>query len=80
MTAEYEHPSVPVVDITALMNLSAINARIAPLSISADGLAQLGFPHVQQIKASKLYRECDLPSICQAMARHLQTAAHGVTA
>lgn len=65
----------PPVSSGALIKLGDINARIAPLSISADGLAELGFVHIKQEKASKLYRESDFPAICAAMVRHLNGAA-----
>jgi len=48
------------------IKLGDINARIAPLSISADGLAQLGFKPVNATGAAKLYdrrssRRCARP-------------------
>lgn len=49
-----------------------INASIAPLSITAEGLATLGFPHVGTEKAAKLYRAADLPAIYAAMVRHIE--------
>jgi len=51
-----------------------INAAIAPLSITADGLAQLGFAHVATEKAAKLYRTADLPRIYAAMVAHIEAA------
>lgn len=53
------------------MNLGQINERLAPISLTADGLAELGFPHVATDKSAKLYRECDFPSICQALIAHI---------
>ncbi|MEJ5125814.1 YqaJ viral recombinase family protein [Comamonas sp. MYb21] len=55
------------------VTLGQIKTLIAPLSIDAAGLAQLGFPHVATEKASKLYRACDLPAIRDAMVKHLAT-------
>lgn len=46
-----------------------INAAIAPLSITADGLAQLGFPHVATDKAAKLYDETSFEPILSALAK-----------
>lgn len=57
------------------IKLGELNARIAPLSISADGLAELGFPHVATEKAAKLYRASDWPAICAALVKHLTNAA-----
>lgn len=52
---------------TARVKLGDINARIAPLSITADGLASLGFQPVGTERAAKLYAEDDFPRICQAI-------------
>ncbi|MDP1543152.1 MAG: YqaJ viral recombinase family protein [Polycyclovorans sp.] len=60
-------------DDGARIRLGELNALIAPLSISADGLAQLGFEHVATEKAAKLYRASDLPRILGAMSRHLMS-------
>lgn len=57
------------------MRLDTINAAIAPLSISSEGLAQLGFPHVGTDKAAKLYREQDMAAICESISRHVIEAA-----
>lgn len=65
--------SVKSTDDGARVSLGQIKTLIAPLSIDAAGLAQLGFPHVATEKASKLYRACDLPAIRDAMVKHLAT-------
>lgn len=57
----------------ATIKLGDINSRIAPLSISADGLAQLGFQPVGTERAAKLYRADALPAICQALIQHLSS-------
>lgn len=54
------------------LTLGRINELIAPISISAAGLAELGFEPVATAKAAKLYRECDLPVIVAALVGHLQ--------
>jgi predicted phage-related endonuclease len=64
----------PAADTGALVKLGDINASIAPLSITADGLAQLGFAHVATEKAAKLYRAADLPRIYAAMVAHIEAA------
>jgi len=51
-----------------------INAAIAPLSITADGLAQLGFQHIGTEKAAKLYRASDWPAIREALSDRARTA------
>jgi hypothetical protein len=57
------------------VKLGDINARISPLSITADGLASLGFKPVGTDRAAKLYAESDLLSIYRALYRVIQTAA-----
>jgi len=66
-------PAAPA-DTGARVKLGDINASIAPLSITADGLAQLGFAHVATEKAAKLYRTADLPRIYAAMVAHIEAA------
>ena len=56
------------------LKLGDINALIAPLSISADGLAELGFQPVATERASKLYDAARLPAIVDAMQRRLALA------
>jgi len=58
------------------LRLGQICERIAPLSITADGLAVLGFVHSGTDKAAKLYHEADFPAICQAIANHVIAAAN----
>lgn len=65
-------PTKAPADEGARINLSDIKDRIHPLQITAEGLASLGFPHVAQEKASKLYRASDLGAICSALIRHLE--------
>lgn len=69
-------------DDGARIALGQIKELIAPLSIDAAGLAQLGFPHVATDKSSKLYRACDFEAIRAAMIQHLQGVdiAHPLTA
>lgn len=58
------------------LRLGQICERIAPLSITADGLAALGFVHSGTDKAAKLYHEADFPAMCQAIANHVIAAAN----
>lgn len=62
---------------TATLKLGQINERLAPIALTADGLATLGFPHVATDKSAKLYRERDFPRICAALVRHIQTVQAG---
>lgn len=62
----------PAVDTSARIKLGELNARIAPLSITADGLESLGFPVVETDKNAKLYRLADLPAILTALVYHLE--------
>ena len=64
-----------VSDTAARIKLGQINDRLSPLSISADGLAELGFEPVATERASKLYRESDFPAICAAIVERVQMAA-----
>jgi len=54
------------------IKLGDINALIAPLSITADGLAQLGFPHVGTDRAAKLYREDQVLEMLRAMMARIK--------
>lgn len=67
-------PVSAVADDGARLTLGQINERIAPVSISVAGLSQLGFEPAEQIKASRLYRECDFPAICRALSAHVLKA------
>src|SRR5690606_11150809 len=70
------HPTVspPAPKAGARIKLGDINARIAPLSITADGLASLGFQPVGTERAAKLYAEADMPAICAALTKVLERA------
>lgn len=62
-------------DDGARLTLGQINERLSLVSVSVAGLQALGFEPVAQVKASRFYRECDLPAIAQAIARHVIEAA-----
>jgi len=57
------------------IKLGDINAAIAPLSISADGLAQLGFAPAGNERAAKLYRADDFPRIVLMIICKLRNAS-----
>jgi acyl-homoserine lactone acylase PvdQ len=64
----------------ATVKLGDINARLSPIQITADGLAQLGFNPVGTERAAKLYRESDFPLICSAIQMHVGAVKVGVAA
>ncbi len=72
-----EKPHIDWLDATPtkpgpMLKLGEINTRLAPISITVDGLAQLGFTPAATDKASHLYRATDLPLILDAMVRHIK--------
>jgi hypothetical protein len=67
----------PVASDTTI-KLGDINARLAPVTLTADGLAQLGFVHVATDKSAKLYRESDFADICAALVNHINASALAV--
>lgn len=80
-------PSVDVLESQAdaavvppSLRLGHINERIAPLSINADGLRQLGFEHAATDKAAKLFNESDFPAMCVAIIAHVAAAQSKHTA
>lgn len=56
------------------LKLGDINAAIAPLSITADGLARLGFHPVATDRASKLYEAATFEQIRAALLKVLTSA------
>jgi len=57
------------------VKLGDINAAISPLSINADGLAQLGFKPAGNDRAAKLYRADEFPRIVQMIICKLRNAS-----
>lgn len=68
-------PAPAALASTARIKLGDINAAIAPLSITADGLASLGFKPVASRGAAKLYAASDFHRICSSLARVIDTAS-----
>ena len=66
--------STPAAAPSARIKLGDLNAAIAPLSITADGLAELGFRPVGTERAAKLYAGEDFPRICAALVQVIQQA------
>lgn len=58
------------------LRLGQINERLAPIALTAEGLATLGFKHAATDKAAKLYHEGDFELICTALTRHIESALH----
>ena len=50
------------------LKLGDINALLVNISISSEGLTGLGFQPVERDKRALLYRACDFPAICDAIA------------
>ena len=61
------------------IKLGDINAALAPLSVTADGLAALGFRPVESRGAAKLYAADDFPRMCAVMARLVADAPSRAT-
>lgn len=59
------------------LRLGQINERLAPITLTADGLVTLGFKHSATDKNARLYHEDQFPEICAALIRHIQAAANG---
>lgn len=62
---------VTISNLPACINLSGINAYLAPIKLDAAGLSALGFEPVEVVKASKLYRASSLTAIRAALVDHL---------
>jgi putative phage-type endonuclease len=58
----------------AKVKLGDINARLAPIAVTADGLAQIGFKPAAKERGATLYAESDFPHICHALAKVLEAA------
>jgi putative phage-type endonuclease len=77
-TANITPAIMSALDTGARITLGAINARLSPISLTREGLASLGFTHVERDKAAYLFRESDFPSICAALIDHVGRAANGL--
>lgn len=54
------------------IRLGEINARLDPLSVTAEGLARLGFAPMGTERAAKLYDAATFPAMCDAMVNVLR--------
>ena len=65
---------------TATIRLGQINERLAPIQLTADGLATLGFQPVAVEKAAKLYTEASFDRICGALIAHIEAVRQPMAA
>lgn len=70
----------PAPESTATIRLGQINERLAPIQLTAEGLATLGFTPVATEKAAKLFRESDLPRIRAKLIAHLEAMSEQLAA
>ena len=70
----------PVATSNRTIKLGDVNAALAPLSITAEGLASIGFPSCGQDRAAKLYRADDLHLILRRLSDRLHAAAEAEAA
>lgn len=64
----------------AQIKLGDINAVLAPLSITADGLAALGFKPIASRGAAKLYEAADFPAMCAEIGHIVAQAPTALSA
>lgn len=75
------NPVPPAANDDAVINVGEINSRlaggllVAPLSVSAAGLQELGFQPVPRKGSGVFFRESDYPRICEALIQHLTQVA-----
>lgn len=69
----------PAAGVAPTLRLGQINDRLAPLAVTADGLARLGFAAAGRDRAAVLYHEADFPAICTALIGHI-TSVRGARA
>ncbi len=62
------------------LRLGQINERLAPISLTADGLAALGFAAAGRERAAVLFHEADFPRMCAALIRHVTAVAQAKAA
>ncbi|MDK6077910.1 YqaJ viral recombinase family protein [Massilia varians] len=65
---------------TPTLRLGQINERLAPISLTADGLAALGFTAAGRERSAVLFHEADFPHMCAALIRHVTAVAQAKAA
>jgi putative phage-type endonuclease len=73
-----EAPAAPApapwdADEAATLKLGDVNARLAPIHVTADGLRSIGIEPAGREKNATLYRESQFAEICQVLVLHLQS-------
>lgn len=61
-------------DLVPTLRLGVINARLAPVQVTADGLRTLGIEPAGKDRAAVLYHERDFPRICDALIAQVARA------
>lgn len=69
-----EKPQAPA-DTGERITLGQINARLAPIQLTAAGLAQIGIHPAGRERAAVLYRDADIDVISVALIRHLSSVS-----
>jgi predicted phage-related endonuclease len=72
---ESARPAPVIIPLLPSLRLGQINERLAPIALTADGLARLGFAPAATDKSAKLYHEADFPAMCAALIRHVTGVA-----
>ena len=72
--ADRIEPIAVPVDTGSTVTLGQINAWLAPISISKDGIASLGIEPCGRERAAVLYREADFAHICSALVATIESA------
>ena len=67
-------PAASPIDTGATVTLGQINARLAPISLSKDGIASLGVEPCGRERAAVLYRESDFTRICSDLIATIESA------
>lgn len=61
----------PAAGAVPTLRLGVLNERLAPIQLTADGFASLGFKGVKD-RGAVLFHEADFPHICAALVAHVQ--------
>jgi hypothetical protein len=76
MTEDVSQPDEPrsPEPVVRRIRLGEIQAALAPIQVTADGLAHFGFQPVGKDGAAKLYDARDFDHICNAVITHARKA------
>lgn len=70
------HQPAPIHDDGQRLRLGEICALLG-FTVTAEFLGRLGFQPVDRDRAARLYRACDVPAICAALNKHIDSLAAG---